>query len=200
MRRAARQRAFTLLEMLVVLVLTGLVTTLLLQALYQVLRLQDQSGREVFRMQHGAMREAWYRQAINGLVPDHDKGEHRFRGDRRELHGLTLAPLASGEGILEPFALRLRFDPARGETLLQFGAPDDAPVALSWPGDSGRFFYVDADGRRHDTWPPFLGRESPPLPAAIHLEASIDGTPRILVAAPRGPTSPSNRRRDVENL
>jgi prepilin-type N-terminal cleavage/methylation domain-containing protein len=196
--RAGRRRAagFTLLEMLVVLVLTGMVTGLLMSSLRQVLDLQSRFGIEVFNNQQGAMQATWFRDTVNATVPDQDDGAHRFRGERRSVAGLTLAPLDAADGALLPFTWRLRFEPRRGETVLQYGDRDDAPAIMSWPGDSGRFQFVDGEGRLHDTWPPFLG-QWPQLPAAVRLDTGEGDTARVIVAAPRGPTTLLPRLKDL---
>ena len=61
-------RGFTLIEILVVLVITGFIVAILLQALQQVFRLQTHFGSEIFHTQRGAMYTEWFRQSINGLI------------------------------------------------------------------------------------------------------------------------------------
>ena len=60
-------RGFTLLEMLVVLILTGMITGILIQGLDQVFRLQTHFGRELFNSQQGEMYAEWFRESVNGL-------------------------------------------------------------------------------------------------------------------------------------
>ncbi|MGE5093854.1 MAG: type II secretion system protein J [Betaproteobacteria bacterium] len=197
MRRGARRiaRGFTLLEMLVVLVITSLVSSVLMGGLQHVLWLQDSFGAEAFDAQQGAMQTAWFRQTLNAVVPDRDKAPHAFRGESRECGGLTIAPLDLPEGTLAPFAWRLKFDAASGRTQLLYGTGDDAPEILSWPGNSGAFEYVDANGEAHDTWPPFLG-QWPQLPSEVRLRRSADAP--LLIAVPKGPLTPPTRLHDVE--
>lgn len=197
MRRFARRpaRGFTLLEMLVVLVITSLVTSVLMGGLQHVLWLQERFGAEAFDAQQGAMQSAWFRQTLNAMMPDRDKGPHAFRGESRECEGLTIAPLDLPEGTLAPFAWRLKFDATSARTQLLYGTADDAPEILSWPGNAGAFEYVDANGEAHEAWPPFLGRW-PQLPSEIRLHRGAD-TP-LLIAVPKGPLTPPPRLQDVE--
>lgn len=191
-----KERGFTLLEMLVVLVLTGFIMTILLEGLSQTFRLQQHFGAEQFNTQQGAMRSDWFRQSINGLMPDHEDGRNKFKGDERRMSGLTTAPLTPESAGLASFTWQLKFDPQSGETRLQYGMENNSPAILAWRGDSGRFVYVDSKGETHDAWPPFLGKW-PQLPNAIYLEARKFDAPFTLVAIPKGPDNPLPRLKDL---
>ncbi len=191
-----RQRGFTLLEILVVLVLTGMITGILMQALNQVFRLQQHFGVELFNSQQGEMYAEWFRQSVNGLMPDRRDGRHRFKGEEHEMSGLTLAPLDSAAQSLQPFAWRIAFDARDGRTDLRYGPDDQSPVILSWPGNSGRFVYFDDANQPHDAWPPFLG-QWPQLPRAINLEYGAADGERVVVAVPKGPVEPPPSQRDL---
>lgn len=199
MAQIRKASGFTLLEILVVLVLTGMVTTILLQGLQQVMRLQTHFGIELFNTQQGAMLTDWYRQTVDGLMPDYPDGKHKFQGEQRRFSGSTVSPLNAPNGNLVPFAWSLRFDPQRGETLLQYGTEDNAPVLMAWRGNFGGFTYFDAKGEPHDSWPPFLG-QWPQLPSAIRLEAKAEGEVKLIMAAPKGPEDTLLRSKDIEKL
>lgn len=190
---------FTLLEMLVVLVLAALIGGILLQGMQHSFSLQQRFGAEIFRVQQGAMRADWFRQSIEGLMPDHDDGRRKFKGEIARMSGLTTMPVVGASGAITAVSWRLTFDPARGETRLRLGDAEDAPAVLAWPGDSGRFVYLDDKGGRHDAWPPFLGRW-PQLPEAVILEYTADGEARSVVAVPKGPRAPFQRRTDIEKI
>ncbi len=196
--RSKRRHGFTLLEMLVVLILSGMIVTILMQGLQQVFRLQTHFGREQFNTQQGEMYTEWFRQSVNGLIADFNDGQHKFKGAAREFSGMTLSPLNTATEALLPFTWRLKFDPQSGRTQLQYGAADDAPVVLSWPGNTGRFVYVDKNNETHDTWPPFLGKW-PQLPRAIYLENQNADEPRVIVAVPKGLENPLPRQRDLQD-
>jgi general secretion pathway protein J len=200
--RNLQSRGFTLIEILVVLIITGFIVTILLQSLHQVFRLQTHFGSEIFHTQNGAMYTDWYRQSINGLMPDFVEGKQKFSGAQRQMSGLTLSPLDQESGVLAPFVWRLKFDPRSGQTGLYYGdAGEKQPVLpiLAWQGDSGRFIYIDAENEVHDSWPPFLGKW-PQLPSAIYLESGAAEQRRLIVAAPRGADTPPMRRKDIEAL
>lgn len=190
------QRGFTLLEMLVVLILTGMITGILMQGLHQVFRLQTHFGRELFNTQQGGMYTEWFRQSVDGILPDYPNGKHKFKGSAREFSGMTLSPLNTATEALLPFIWRLKFDSISGQTQLQYGLEENAPVVLAWPGNSGKFIYFDAKDEPHDDWPPLLGKW-PQLPKAIYLENQNPDEPRVIVAVPKAQENPLPRLMDL---
>ena len=193
-------RGFTLIEILVVLVITGFIVAILLQALQQVFRLQTHFGSEIFHTQRGAMYTEWFRQSINGLMPDAAEGKQKFAGERRRMSGLTLFPLNQESGAPASFVWRLEFDARSGQTGLYFdddGQKQDTLPILAWQGNDGRFIYIDAENESHDSWPPFLGNW-PQLPNAIYMESGTPDQLRLIVAAPQGPKTALPRRKDFE--
>lgn len=197
--RPNRISGFTLLEMLVVMVLTALITTLLMGGLGMVHRLQSRFGPEVFNSQHGAMYADWFRLTVNGLMPDYPDGQYRFKGEPDRFSGLTLSPLDRPPGAPAPFGWLLHFDPVAGQTQLRYGEASIGVTILSWPGSGGRFRYLDAKGEKHDSWPPPFGSPAQ-VPAAIWLETPGEGAQRLLVAVPLGPSAPDVRLRDLLRL
>jgi prepilin-type N-terminal cleavage/methylation domain-containing protein len=188
---------FTLVEILVVLIITGFIVALLLQSLHQVFRLQTHFGHEIFHSQNGAMYADWFRQSINGLMPDYTDGKHKFHGERRRVSGLTLSPLGIEGGALTPFVWSLEFKPASGQTGLYYGEGLSGEPILAWEGNTGHFTYLDAESEAHESWPPFLGKW-PQLPRVIYLESGGPKQRRLLVAILRGPDTLLLRRKDIE--
>lgn len=197
LRRHGRA-GFTLLEMLVVMILTGMITTLLLQGLQQVFRLQSHFGREIFNAGQGAMQIAWFRQTVNGIMPDFSGGKHQFNGQGRRFDGITNSSLHAPSGSVVPFGWRLQFDSHLGETLLIYGVDGDAPAMMSWHGNAARFIYLDAMGAPHDSWPPFPGKW-PQLPMAIRLDAIDGGSEQSIMATLLGPANTLPNLKDAEN-
>ena len=195
--RSFRQ-GFTLLEMLVVLIIAGMVVGILMQGLHQVLRLRTYFGMELFNTQQGEMYSEWFRQSVNGLMPDYSESKYKFKGTEREFSGRTLSPLDAANEALVPFVWRLRFEPKTGQTQLQYGSTDAAPAILEWPGNSGKFVYFDASNQEHEAWPPVLGKW-PQLPRVIFLEYRINDEPRVIVAVPKGLENPLSRQRDYQD-
>jgi prepilin-type N-terminal cleavage/methylation domain-containing protein len=191
-----RSSGFTLLEILVVLTLTALITGILLQGIQQVFFLQRHFDVEFFQTQQGFMRISWLRGSINGLVPDYDDGPNKFKGTDSRLHGLTTMPMDAPDGGLQGFDLHIAFDPGSGESGLYYGDVVKDQRILTWKSAEGKFVYLDAQGGRHNEWPPFLGIW-PQLPAAIIIEAGGGNSRISFVAVPKGLAKPSPRQADV---
>jgi general secretion pathway protein J len=196
MRSRKSSRAFTLIEMMVVLLIVGMTSTLLFQMLSQTIRMQRNAGLEIADAQQGTMESDWLRQVINGLQPDYQDGKNVFKGTARLVSGLSNNPLTVEYGAPMPFTLELAYDADHDLTRLFYGTAKNGTVLMYWPHDIGRFVYLDADGGTHDTWPPALGLW-PQLPQALQLEFEQETGKRVLVATPDGPAEPAPRVRDI---
>lgn len=213
--RSGVPRGFTLVEMLVVLIITSLAAALLMQASTHVLGLQQRLNAQLERLRGPALSADWLRQVVQGLQPDYHDGVARFSGTARGFSGLTTNPLSGAYGGLEPFAVVLQHDAATDTTTLRYapgagpGAvaarmadalPEGGPTValLRWPGNAQRLRYWDERGGPHEDWPPPLGQWRP-LPSAITLEGDADGAgaPWLVVATHQGPLWPQLRPRDV---
>ncbi len=149
----AAQRGFTLLEMLVVLVLVALISTLLLEGISHVLLLRE--------------RLLGVRSSVAGLLPDYPTAQSNllfqarspqvFEGQSDALSGLTLAALDANGGVPTRFSWRL------------LRANQEYWAVMGWPGEQGEFRYQDKAGKWHEQWPPALGLEPPQLPSAVLL-------------------------------
>lgn len=187
---------FTLLEILVVLVLTSLITGILLQGLQQVYRLQTHFGAELFHAQREAMQIDWFRSSINGIMPDYADGKNKFKGEPRKMSGQTTAPLNAPAGALVPFLWRMDFDSRTGGMALYADEGSEVQPILTWPGNEGRFLYVDDEGISREFWPPFSGKP-PQVPRMVLLEMGASGQGRKLVSVPRGPDVPWPKQIDM---
>lgn len=187
---------FTLVEVLVVLIMVGLISGVLFQALERAYRLQSRFGAELFKVQHGQMAADWYRQTVQGLYPDQPDGKNLFRGDAGGFSGLSNNPLDEDYGAPTPIAWKIKSNQQDGGTELTYiDGQRETPVLL-WRGRQAHFIYLDELQVRHDSWPPPLGL-FPQLPKQIQLEASDAGEPLVIVASPMGPTAPLLRPQDI---
>jgi len=189
------QGGFTLIEVLVVLIIVGSISGVLFQALEQAYRLQERFGTELFRVQQGQMAADWYRQTVQGLLPDDPGGPNVFHGEAREFSGLSSNPLGDQYGAPTPITWKLRDDQQSGTTELVYVEDDHETPILSWRGNQAKFVYLGPAQNPHDTWPP-LGL-STQLPKQIQLWAEDAGEPVTIVASPMGPTEALPRTQNV---
>lgn len=191
-----RQRGFTLIEVLVVLILVAMVSGILFQALERAYGLQKRFGTELFRTQQGQMVIDWYRQTVQGLYPDQAAGRNLFKGNDREFSALSVNPLGPEYGAPTPIRWSLRSNLDTGAVELIYAESNGDTPLIAWRGKDAKFVYFDAQQEPHDQWPPLLGL-FPQMPSQIQLLTSDDGLPINIVATPMGPTEPMLRPLDL---
>ncbi|MCP4696355.1 MAG: hypothetical protein GY862_05855 [Gammaproteobacteria bacterium] len=158
--------------MLVVLVLTGLISTLLMEGLTYVLHLRARFLEQLDDLQQGALQEHWFRGTSAALIPDYTdippSQANLFTGQEREFSGLTIAALDAETGLPAPFSWRLLYE--GGKTVLQYrNSGGEYWDITHWYEQSGSFLYRAENGEWHKQWPPAFGLEVPQLPHAIML-------------------------------
>ena len=145
-------KGLSLIELLVVLVLVSMVTTISLQAIGFVTAGLDRISRDREKLEFDRIASRWYRESIQAMVASLDE-EHGFLGRPREMSGYTLAPLLADNG--EPTLIRyyLESDGQRDVLwyqenntafrFMEFASPVEfryatsrAAYSRSWPGDS----------------------------------------------------------------
>lgn len=188
------RRGFTLLEMLVTLALLAMISTLLWQALQQVLRVERLLERSGVDGQLEIVHREWLRGLIQASLVEQNGAPRQLQGDARQLtvvsaEAVNLPGIRAGKLLL-----RLESDASSGrQRLLVAEAPATdafaqgtrvpaAPVeVLAWQGKPGGIRFLDASGQWLDQWPP------PPM-AALPEKASEEEFMRAARAAmPRLP-------------
>ena len=181
-----RSGGFTLIEMLVVLIIVAMSSSVLYQALERAFRLQQRFGTELLREQEGQMAAGWYRQTVQGLYPDFPDGQSRFQGREEEFSGLSSNALGADYGVPTAVTWRLRSDSAKGTTeLLYVEAGRETPI-LTWRARGARFVYIDSAQAAYASWPPPFGVPEQ-LPSQIHLLGADSADAISLIATPMGP-------------
>lgn len=175
MSRSLPRRGFTLVEVLVVLVLTSLLVTILMQSLTYVFSLRERVLAHVTDKAQIGLSERWYRQAVRSAIADLPELERRFEGDRAGFSVVTLAPLHLDYGI--PTPVRWRINESSGRYLLRYEADSISFELLEWRETPGEFAYLDHAGEWQDQWPPRFGDESRQLPAAVLFQGRYRGEP-----------------------
>lgn len=169
---------FTLLEVLVVITIAGLISTLLMQGFAYVVHLRSQFLIQLDDLQRGTLQEHWFRSTTAALTPDYNNGKHIFKGDSEQFSGLTLAPLNATTGT--PVAFTWRLESKEGFTILSYQDETDNTIeVMRWLGEEGEFTYWSATGESSSAWPPLFGLEPPQLPQLIQLNAKRRHTPLL---------------------
>jgi prepilin-type N-terminal cleavage/methylation domain-containing protein len=206
----AQARGFTLVEMLVTLVVVGLVSTLLWQALAQVAQLETRLADGRALADGDRLRRAWVQQALAGIATGPLGTREAVAGTPDTLSSFTTLPPWPDAGGLQRMTLRLTTERQDGQVVVtltatadasqQGGSPGrEAPALWRWPGE-GRFEYLAADGQWLPRWPPTaisgVGAEPAPprLPVAVRLLGPPSGALLVPIVAD---TSPLISRRDV---
>lgn len=166
------QRGFTLLEMLVVLIISSFVSVLLMQGLGFILQLQGRFVEQLEDLQEGALQEYWFRSTVSSTLADYKDIEpnHVFQGDSTHFSGLTVAGLDADAGVPTEFSWTLNH--VADTVVLQYQQTSNevAWQVAQWQGNEGEFRYLTRDGQWFEQWPPkTLGVEAPQLPRAILL-------------------------------
>jgi prepilin-type N-terminal cleavage/methylation domain-containing protein len=199
-RGANPQRGFTLIEMLVVLVLTAIVVGIVFEGLGRVADLRVRLARHLDGALDETISGSWFRGSVAALQPDYINAPDAFRGGATEMSGLTLRPIDLPAGAATPFAWRLLPD-ASGTTRLSYRGADQAwREVASWTGAGARFLYAGPDGEWRSDWPPPLSggstplgsvvsRDRPQLPRFVKLESG-GAENRTIAASVLGSTLP----------
>ncbi len=158
---SSKAAGLTLLEMLVVLIMISLVSTILVQAFgnylngYSVIRRVHRDAATVGLGQH------WFMSSVQAMVPSMDAEKRGFSGGATEFQGLTLQPLASPPGT--PAIARWQIynegaPPYLAYTEYRPGAVEGDDGKIEWiikVGDEGgalSFQYADDPDQWHTLW------------------------------------------------
>ena len=191
---SARGSGFTLVEMLVTLVLLSMVVAIVLGSLRQVLDARTRLRPYLEQSEQTSLVAGWFRQTVQGLMPDYDKGSHRFTATTSGFSGLTVAPLAGPPGTPTVFDWSLAYDAVNDVTTLEYREQNAKAMRVStWPGREGAFSYYGQDREWISRWEPPEANKSqsvPQLPALIRFgNLAVEVFPTI-VAAPRATPFP----------
>ncbi len=194
-KESHQSRGFTLMEMLVTLVLFGMVSSLLWQALDSLQRLETRlSDSRIFAADE-ALHGEWLRQAVRSLMNGPQGDPFHFSGTTAQLSGYTAMPPWPNSGGPEPLELLLRNETTEHTLLIarRPGKETKEWPLWEWQG-TGTFTYLDRKGIWHNEWPP-AGGQWPALPAAVKLSGPPGGV--ILMAVLAG-DNPMLRRAEIE--
>ena len=168
-----RQKGFTLMELLVVLVLISLLMTTLMQGLSYFLKIKERGSALVLIQQKTQMQEYWFKLLIQGLTPYQSFTKKKFEGKKTQLTGQVLTTLTSTPASIEDITLKLEQTP---ETIKLIYTAGEYTWALGeWISNKAYLSYQDQQGDMHKLWPPKGSDDIAQLPALIKLHIT---TPR----------------------
>ena len=169
-RRQAR--GFTLVEVLVALVVTSLLISILVSALYYMFRVQASLQGEVVIREADLRAKAWFAEAIANCLPVGAGAGTPFSGSSTEIKCETtsaLNPAFNGAPAVVAFTLK-RSDGGLMALVYQEAALSSpkAHVLAEWISGDAEFRYVNIKGEELDRWP--KERTSPEtLPRFVNL-------------------------------
>lgn len=165
------QRAFTLIEMLVVMIIVAMVVTLIVQGfgytlgVYQrVVKNQNNAYQQVFAYH-------WFTSSLQVQVAMRPK-DRGLEGDTRQLTTYTYQPLLARQGL----KTRIGWEIIENGSELQLGYREGNQqfITQRWLNSSGYFEYLNEQGQWIQRWP-LEKSDSQPLPKAIRLVVNSGG-------------------------
>jgi len=190
-------RGFTLLEVLVVLVITGLVSAMLIQGLGVMLTVRNSLAANILDLRSVILNRNIILQPLAGIIPDYVDKPHVFRGSRDTMQGLTIRSIDQQDGVPLPFRLFFQRDPRNGLSALIFQTEGlEAHVLGIWEGTSGSFAYRDVSGAWQENWPPPNDEVAPQTPWLIQVSTGIPGSEEVFAFV----ASPHERRYRIQDV
>jgi general secretion pathway protein J len=160
-----RQRAFTLIEMLVVLIIVAMVVTLIIQGfgytlgLYQrVVKSQNTAYQQVFTYH-------WLSSSLSSPVAVRPK-DRGLEGDASQLSTYSYQPLLAQAGLKTLVQWELQHQ--GGELWLSYKEGQIRFPVYQWTNATGRFEYLDEQGQWVNLWP-MQKSDNLPLPKAVRI-------------------------------
>lgn len=185
------QAGFTLLEMLVVMVIVSLVAGIVLTSYERILDIRIRLAAFIDGTDAPTLIAGWFRESVEGLLPDQKDGADVFVGTPRRLSGLTVAAIDGRPGVPTPMTWEIKFDGATRRTSLTYRNGTAKPMVIaSWPGDRGTLQYCGPTLACADHWPA-TDEGSSQLPALVVLEAVRGDAIWPVAAAPRAIHDPA---------
>lgn len=169
-----------MLEALVVLVITGLVSVVLVQGFGLLLGARESVQDKIVAVDQAVLQQNLFLEPLRGVVPDYLERPHIFQGEAQRLRGLTVRPLQARTGTPVPFTLTITRE--ANLNTLTYQEDDTEPLIVgSWEGETGAFSYRDISGPWREAWPPQDDPNAPQTPWLIRIERGT-GLPKNMVA------------------
>jgi general secretion pathway protein J len=180
-RKYAANAGFTLLEVIVVLVITSLISVVLIQGLGLVLGVRTRVAANILDLDLIVLHRNLVLEPLRGTVPDYPNHPFKFSGSGQRVRALTVRALEERVGTPTGYTMTLDYDSGRGETVVMYEEDGHEPIELmSWKGNSGAFSYRDRGGDWLEKWP--TGAPASQTPWVIRLEPGDQATPTLVAS------------------
>lgn len=179
--RRIPQRGFTLVEVLVALVITGMLVSILMGSLYYLFRVEDALRDEIDVRENELRSKAWLSEILGGCLPAAGGSGSEFLGTADEIRCDTSAPLRP-QKVLSPRRVTLNLKKGdEGGTILTYseeGSRAEAVIIARFPEGESRFRYAGTKKSELDLWPP--ARNDPEtLPRRVFIQIRTPGYDRL---------------------
>ncbi len=161
-----QQRAFTLIEMLVVMIIVAMVVTLVVQGFGYSLGLYQRVVKTQAHAYQQAFAYRWFTSSLQSQVAMRPK-DRGLEGNQHQLSTYSYAPLLGQQGMKTFIYWEL--EDRSGELVLSYREGAQRFTVTSWPGATGQFQYMDIEKVWKDKWLP-VKDDVTALPSAIRLQ------------------------------
>lgn len=180
---------FTLLEILVVLVVVSLISTLLIQGFIQALNTQTRQQKIIYQIQQTTLINNWIKKSISGIIAVQSEQGQPFTGSSDSLQGFTTQALAQSAGspanihwsiTQQDNNIQLRYRQAEHIDWQIFHRPRVS--SRQNQSLSAGFQYRDEQGKWYQQWPPKNSIEKNQLPEAVQITLPQEHTHSVFLA------------------
>lgn len=170
------QRGFTLIEVMIALVITGMLISILVSALYYMSRVQESIHNEIVFREADLKKRAWLSGVLMNCLPVTTEIGMQFSGAATRIECETTAPLSPTARGGSAIAILSIEKTSSGHSRLTYAEgkngnnPAPSPYALyEWPAGEARFLFFNGRGEKFEKWP---AEEKQPelLPGFVKLE------------------------------
>lgn len=179
-----KDHGFTLLEILIVIIITTLIGGMLIQGLSQSLLIQNKLQQSLTILQQQILTNEWFKQSTKSLLITYS--EQQFIGKKNEFTGISLQALNTESGI--PMIISWSINTQNQvQQLIYKEAQDKVWIVRQWDHTANNalevyFQYRNSEGLWYDHWPVKTGISFDPkknttallLPSAIRVSVSED--------------------------
>lgn len=174
-----KQNGMTLLELLVVMVILALVSSLLVQGIGTALVTYERVQHQQQQSMEPTLAYSWLKSSLQGAQAELDE-PRQFSGTSEHLLGYTHQSLMGESGQVHAFSWHLEYN-QHEQLQLVYRQPNIEWPVLTWPKNSqASFVYLTTKGKPVKHWPYYGNKQAQAdgrMPSAVILEITEPGLP-----------------------